>query len=62
LSSRVLTRHLVGGIHSLGEHIYLPGIGVSLSMGGWIIEVEVLERIGVYHQHEAKTDMSRRNP
>ena len=44
----VLTRHLVGRIHPLGEHIYLSGIGVGLGCG--IIEVEVLECIGVYHQ------------
>jgi hypothetical protein len=47
LGSGVLTRHLVGRIHSLGEHIYLPGIGLGVGLSGWIIEVEVLECIRV---------------
>jgi hypothetical protein len=44
-----LTRHLVGRIHSLGEHIYMTGV-VGVGLGGWIIEAEVLECIRVYHQ------------
>ena len=50
LGSGVLARHLVGRIHSLGEHIYLARIGLGMGLGGWIIEVEVLECIRIYHQ------------
>jgi hypothetical protein len=39
LGSGVLTRHLVGRVHPLGEHIDLPGIGMVLGLGGWIIQV-----------------------